>query len=54
MAGLWYQSLFYTILKIKAKGIVISFDKKKIKDVAIKQEGRELLLLLYLLHKSFW
>lgn len=29
------QSLFYVILKIKAKEIVISFDKKTSKDVAV-------------------
>lgn len=39
---LWYQSLFYAILKIKAKETVISFDKEKIKDVTIKLEGRKL------------
>lgn len=38
----WYQSLFYAILKQKGKEIVISFDKKKIKYMAIKIKGREL------------
>lgn len=54
VACLCYQSVFYAILKIKSKKIVIPFDKKKIKDVDIKLEGKELYLLLYLLCKSFW
>ncbi|RMC06757.1 hypothetical protein DUI87_16203 [Hirundo rustica rustica] len=45
-------SLFYVMLKIKAKEIVISFDKEKIKDVAIKLEGHDNQRIPPWLHKG--